>query len=40
MADHSIRFSFVKLQVEDMAGALAFWGVDQFEPIETKENRP
>ena len=25
MADHSVRFSFVKLQVEDMAGALAFW---------------
>lgn len=25
MADHSVRFSFVKLQVEDMEGALAFW---------------
>lgn len=25
MADHSVRFSFVKLQVEDMDGALAFW---------------
>lgn len=25
MADSSIRFSFVKLQVEDMGEALAFW---------------
>ncbi|MCX7676639.1 MAG: VOC family protein [Alteraurantiacibacter sp.] len=25
MAANSIRFSFVKLQVEDMPGALAFW---------------
>lgn len=25
MADNSIRFSFVKLQVEDMEAALAFW---------------
>ena len=25
MADNSIRFSFVKLQVEDMEGALDFW---------------